>query len=198
MGKHRIKQSFTPEMLKEALYGSLKKFDPRYMVKNPIMFVVEIGFAITLLLAFAPDFFGGNNKDLRWYNVVVAVILFITVLFANFAESVAEGRGKAQAAGLKKMQKSTEAHVVNEDGTISVVPSSELMKGDPLACAMRLFVSTCAQCVCGGCLSASGEGQHCYGRRACGRHQICRAGIYRRLLHEMPPFGGALQHVSCK
>ena len=130
MSKHSRKQTITPEILRGALKGSFVKLDPRYMMRNPVMFVVEIGFIITLLLSFFPNLFGGNNEGLRAYNIIVCIILFITVLFANFAESVAEGRGKAQAASLKKTQKDTEAHIINEDGTTRVVPSSALRKGD--------------------------------------------------------------------
>ena len=70
-----------------------KKLDPRYMIKNPVMFVVEIGFIITLLLTILPGLFGENDTGLRAYNLIVSIILLVTVLFANFAESVAEGRG---------------------------------------------------------------------------------------------------------
>ena len=130
MSKHSKKRSLTPEMLREALKGSFQKLNPRYMMKNPVMFVVEIGFFITLILSFFPNLFGGNNEGLRIYNIIVSVILFVTVLFANFAESVAEGRGKAQAASLKKTQKDTEAHILDADGNIHTVSSSELKKGD--------------------------------------------------------------------
>ena len=130
MSKHSKKQSITPEIFREALKGSFQKLNPRYMIKNPVMFVVEIGFFITLLLSFFPHLFGGEYAGLRVYNIIVAVTLFITVLFANFAESVAEGRGKAQAASLKKTQKDTEAHILNEDGSTRTVSSSELKKGD--------------------------------------------------------------------
>ncbi len=68
------------------------------MLKNPVMFVVEIRFFITLILSVFPDLFGNGGENLRAYNCIVCAILFVTVLFANFAESVAEGRGKAQAA----------------------------------------------------------------------------------------------------
>ena len=130
MSKHPRKQSITPEIVHEALRGSVLKLNPRYMMKNPVMFVVEIGFFITLLLSFFPNLFGGSNEGLRGYNIIVSIILLITVLFANFAESVAEGRGKAQAASLKKTQKDTEAHVLQPDGSIVTVSSSELKKGD--------------------------------------------------------------------
>ena len=102
------------------------------MMKNPVMFVVEVGCFITLLLSFFPGLFGdiSDGTNLRVYNIIVCAVLFITVLFANFAESVAEGRGKAQAASLKKTQKDTNARLLMEDGTEKTVLSSELKKGD--------------------------------------------------------------------
>lgn len=130
MSKKQNKKVLTQEILRQALIGSVKKLDPRYMMKNPVMFVVEIGFFITLLLSIVPGLFSENDPNLRSYNIMVSIILLITVLFANFAESVAEGRGKAQAASLKKTQKDTEAHLLDEDGNETIVSSSELKKGD--------------------------------------------------------------------
>ena len=130
MSKKQNKKLLTSEILKQALIGSIKKLDPRYMIKNPVMFVVEIGFLITLLLTLVPGLFGEGDTGLRTYNLIVSIILLVTVLFANFAESVAEGRGKAQAASLKKTQKDTEAHLLNQDGSETIVSSSELKKGD--------------------------------------------------------------------
>ena len=130
MSKKQNKKLLTPEILKQALIGSVKKLDPRYMLKNPVMFVVETGFLITLLLTIVPGLFGEGDTGLRTYNLVVSIILLVTVLFANFAESVAEGRGKAQAASLKKTQKDTEAHLLNQDGSETIVSSSDLKKGD--------------------------------------------------------------------
>lgn len=101
MAKKEKTKFITPDILKTSIIGAFQKLDPRYMIKNPVMFVVEIGFIITLILTFFPTMFGGN-AEYRIYNGIVTVILFVTVLFANFAESVAEGRGKAQAASLKK------------------------------------------------------------------------------------------------
>lgn len=122
----------TPDIFRQAIIGSFTKLNPVYMMKNPVMFVVEIGCFITLLLSFFPGLFGdvSDGSNLRVYNIIVCVVLFITVLFANFAESVAEGRGKAQAASLKKTQKDTKARLVLEDGSEKVVLSSELKKGD--------------------------------------------------------------------
>lgn len=130
MNKKQNKKLLTPEILRQALIGSVKKLDPRYMSKNPVMFVVEIGFLITLLLTIVPGLFGEGDTGLRTYNLIVSIILLVTVLFANFAESVAEGRGKAQAASLKKTQKDTEAHLLDQDGNETIVSSSKLKKGD--------------------------------------------------------------------
>lgn len=119
---------------KEILFGAIKdafiKLNPCYMIKNPVMFVVELGFIITLLLSFFPSIFETGSEHLRYYNIIVCIILLVTVLFANFAEAVAEGRGKAQAASLKKTQKDTVARLIKADGTESNVSSSDLKKGD--------------------------------------------------------------------
>lgn len=122
----------TPDIFRQALIGSFAKLNPVYMMKNPVMFVVEVGCFITLLLSCFPGMFGdvSTGTNLRLYNIIVCVVLFITVLFANFAESVAEGRGKAQAASLKKTQKDTKARLLMPDGTEKEVLSSELKKGD--------------------------------------------------------------------
>ncbi len=130
MSKKQKQKLITPEIFRQAIIGSFTKLNPRYMMKNPVMFVVEIGFFITLVLSFVPGLFGDTGDKVRQYNIIVCVILFVTVLFANFAESVAEGRGKAQAASLKKTQKDTQARLLQKDGTEKIVLSSELRKGD--------------------------------------------------------------------
>ena len=130
MSKKKQQTMLTPDIVKQALVGAFTKLDPRYMIKNPVMFVVEVGFFITLLQTVIPGIFGENDTNLRTYNLIVSVILLVTVLFANFAESVAEGRGKAQAASLKKTQKNTVAHLLDEKGQETDVSSSELHKGD--------------------------------------------------------------------
>ena len=128
----RNQKLVTPAILRQAVIGSFTKLNPVYMMKNPVMFVVEIGFFITLLLSFFPGLLGdvSSGTNLRAYNIIVCAVLFVTVLFANFAESVAEGRGKAQAASLKKTQKDTQARLLLEDGTEKTVLSSELKKGN--------------------------------------------------------------------
>ena len=100
------------------------------MVKNPVMFVVEVGFLISTILIFFPSLFHDEGNNLSLYNAFVAIILFVTLLFANFAESVAEGRGKAQAETLKKTKKDTKARLILEDGSEKIVSASELKKGD--------------------------------------------------------------------
>lgn len=130
MGKQDKKTKFiTKDILKSSVIRAFKKLSPRYMIKNPVMFVVEVGFFITLVMTFFPTIFG-DDSGLRVYNGIVSVILFVTILFANFAESVAEGRGKAQADSLKKTKKDTVANLVLKDGTEKVVNASELKKGD--------------------------------------------------------------------
>ncbi len=136
--KQQSAKFITKDILNSSVAGAFQKLDPRYMIKNPVMFVVEIGCFITLLLCFLPNLFGDvdamgdglSTASLRTYNVIVTVILFITVLFANFAESVAEGRGKAQAETLKKTKKDTIAHLLLPDGSEKDIPASGLKMGD--------------------------------------------------------------------
>ena len=130
--KQQTTKFVTKDILKSSVIGALQKLNPKYMIKNPVMFVVEAGCVLTLIMTFFPSIFGDDASVgyLRTYNGIVCVILFITILFANFAESVAEGRGKAQAASLKKTKQDTKAHLICEDGTDRMVNASELKKGD--------------------------------------------------------------------
>ena len=128
--KKRESKFITKEILNEAIIESFKKLNPKYMIKNPVMFVVEVGFVISLLLTFLPNLFGDEGNNLRIYNFIVAIILFVTVLFANFAEAVAEGRGKAQAENLKKTRKDTIAKLLNSDGSTKIINANELKKDD--------------------------------------------------------------------
>ncbi len=130
MSKETKTKFVTKDILNSSIKGAFIKLNPRYMMKNPVMFVVELGFAVTLLLCFLPDIFGDTGSNLRLYNGIVAVILLITVLFANFAEAVAEGRGKAQAQSLKKTQKDMQARILSEDGRETVISAGILKKGD--------------------------------------------------------------------
>lgn len=131
MSKHNKNTRFiTSDIVSTALVDAVVKLNPVHMIKNPVMFVVELGLMMTVLLIFFPGLFGDQIQGLRAYNAIVSAILLITLLFANFAEAVAEGRGKAQAASLKLVQKDTEARKINPDGTETKVKSSQLRKGD--------------------------------------------------------------------
>lgn len=133
MSKKQQQTKFvTKDILKSSVIGASQKLSPKYMVKNPVMFVVEVGFVLTLLMTIVPTLFGDDASlgYLRVYNGIVCVILFITVLFANFAESVAEGRGKAQAATLKKTKQDTRSRLIDKDGTELTVNASDLKMDD--------------------------------------------------------------------
>jgi potassium-transporting ATPase ATP-binding subunit len=123
------KSLFTPEILRPALIGSFTKLDPRIQIRNPVMFVVEIGAVITTI-AWVIQLFGGQplggGDEPAWFTFTVTVWLWLTVVFANLAEALAEGRGKAQAATLRAMRSETVARL--EDG--STRNASELRKGD--------------------------------------------------------------------
>ena len=131
MSKHeKNTKLFTKEILQEAVIDSFKKLNPKFMIQNPVMFVVEIGFVLTLILTFFPHIFPAEGDNPALYNGIVTIILFITLLFANFAESIAEGRGKAQANSLKQTKKDMKAKLVQSDGTIKIIDSTEIKKGD--------------------------------------------------------------------
>ncbi|GGF22743.1 potassium-transporting ATPase subunit KdpB [Hymenobacter cavernae] len=120
---------FQPQLVKEALKQSFVKLDPRLMYRNPVMFTVELGTVVmlfvTLGLLVNPDPAQGSFA----YNFVVFLVLLLTLLFANFAEAIAEARGKAQAESLRKTREETPARVIDEKGNISSVSSSQLQKG---------------------------------------------------------------------
>lgn len=122
------KANVSKKIVLEAIKDAFKKLNPKVMARNPVMFVVEIGFVITLLLSIFPALFGGISE--RGYNIAVTIILFVTIIFANFAEALAEGRGKAQANSLKKTKQDTKARLIQKDGSIKIVDATELRKGD--------------------------------------------------------------------
>lgn len=129
MSKQKSK-SINSTILKQAFIEAFRKLNPKILMKNPVIFIVEVGFFLTLLLSIKPDIFSEKEANLRLFNIIICLILFITVLFANFAEAIAEGRGKAQADSLKKTRKSTVANLLKEDGTTVQVDASSLKKGD--------------------------------------------------------------------
>jgi potassium-transporting ATPase ATP-binding subunit len=110
-----------PSILRSALGQAFVKLDPRKMVRIPVMFVVEIGSVVTAIEFFAsPDLFVG----------LITLWLWAAVLFANFAEAVAEGRGKAQADTLRRSRQETVAFVQRADGGVDEIPSAKLQVGD--------------------------------------------------------------------
>ena len=125
------------KILKNAIIDSFWKLNPRLMVKNPVMFVVEVGAVITMvvLVANVIERTGGYCFGLQ-----ITLWLWFTVLFANFAEAMAEGRGKAQAETLRKARAETEARRLREDGTTEVMPSSKLRSGHVVLVAAGEFI----------------------------------------------------------
>ena len=124
-GVAEARSLFDRDILAQAGIDSLKKLDPRVQIKNPVMFVVLVGTVITFIEAIAhPGIF-------TWS---ITIWLFLTVIFANFAEGMAEGRGKAQADTLRKMRSETEARRLGPDGTEQRVAAAELAKGDLVVC----------------------------------------------------------------
>ncbi len=119
---------FEPEIVRRALLDALKKLDPRVQARNPVMFVVEVGSVLTTVLFFRDLGRYGTNQDV--FSGLVAAFLWFTVLFANFAEAVAEGRGKAQAETLRKTRSETLASRRRSDGTLEECASTALEVGD--------------------------------------------------------------------
>src|SRR3954471_8926266 len=103
---------FDPALVYTAIKQSFIKLSPRLMVKNPVMFTVEIGTIVMLAVVICQLITHDATQGALWYNSVVFSILFITVLFANFAEALAEARGKAQAESLRKTREETPAKMV--------------------------------------------------------------------------------------
>src|SRR5207253_7242083 len=118
---------------RRALWDAFLKLNPRKMMGNPVMFVVEIGSVITTVLLFK----GGSAFR---FNLQITLWLWFTVLFANFAEAMAEGRGKAQAETLRKARSETQAHRLLSDGRAEIVPSSKLRAGDLVLVAAGEFI----------------------------------------------------------
>jgi K+-transporting ATPase ATPase B chain len=128
--QHTPKAKMT-DLYQRALVESFRKLDPRVMVKNPVMFVVWVGTVITAVLTVNPTLFGPTDDDgAAVYNGLITLILFLTVLFANFAEAVAEGRGKAQADALRSTRSDTTARRLQANGSIEEVNSTSLKRGD--------------------------------------------------------------------
>src|SRR6266545_2409 len=111
---------FDPEIMRPAIWESFRKLAPQHVIKNPVMFVVEIGSVLTTLILLRDLIAPTAGSQPLWF----------TVVFANFAEAVAEGRGKAQAAALRKMRQETNARRLRNGKGEEIVPASALRKGD--------------------------------------------------------------------
>ena len=118
---------FQGDQVSVALKQSFIKLDPRQLIRNPVMFTVEIGTFVMLIVSIYS--FTNKGQGSFGYNFTVFIILLLTVLFANFAEAIAEARGKAQAESLRKTREETPARLLI-NGKESQVMSSQLKKGD--------------------------------------------------------------------
>ena len=122
----RKKGMLDPSVVSKAVGGAFQKLDPRTLWRNPVMFVVEFGSIITTVFAVMSAF----QHTGFWFNLQISLWLWFTVLFANFAEALAEGRGKAQADSLKKTRNEAVANRLRSDGTTETVAAIDLVKGD--------------------------------------------------------------------
>ena len=120
---------FESSLVRQALKESVVKLNPKYMMKNPIMLVVEVGMLLSFLLIFVPHLFIQEHVS-RMYVLSIFIILLLTLIFANFSEALAEGRGKAQANALRQTQIEMTARLIKEDGSYEVINASNLKKGD--------------------------------------------------------------------
>ena len=145
MKRNKNNSLFDPVLLRRSLRASFTKLDPRQMIKNPIMFTVEAVTFAMLLLIVRIAVTGDTSQGSLLYNLVIFAVLLLTVLFANFAEAIAEARGRAQADSLRKTREETPAKRIKPDGQSHIVSSSELKQGD-------LF-----ECVAGDTVAADGE-----------------------------------------
>ena len=130
---------FAPELVRPALAQSFIKLNPRSMFRNPVMFTVEIGTLVMLVVTIYSYSVKDKTIGNFGYNLTIFIVLFLTLLFANFAEAIAEARGKAQADSLRKTREETPAKKVNLVGEIftneiEIVSSSRLQKGDYFVC----------------------------------------------------------------
>jgi potassium-transporting ATPase ATP-binding subunit len=127
MAARKSKSIWDMNIVRRALWDSLVKLDPRNMMKNPVMFVVEVGSVATTILLIRDVL---KNQGAFGFNLQITLWLWFTVLFANFAEAMAEGRGKAQADSLRKARAETIANRLLPDGKIEQIASSKLRSGD--------------------------------------------------------------------
>jgi len=129
--KNAPRALFDPPIVKRAILDAFRKLDPRLVAKNPVMFVVEVGSMVLTCLLVKDLLTGGHNL---LFNGQITLWLWFTVLFANFAEAMAEGRGKAQADALRKTRTETMARKMVAGGREERVPATQLRKGDVVVC----------------------------------------------------------------
>src|SRR3984957_12378269 len=125
------------KIVMRAMADSFTKLNPRTMVKNPVMFVVEVGAVLTTIELVVDTLRHAGNFG---FGLQITLWLWFTVLFANFAEAMAEGRGKAQADTLRKARAETEAHLLRPNGSIEVIASSKLRTGDVVVVTAGEFI----------------------------------------------------------
>ena len=126
--RNKSNKLFEGDLVATAVKQSFVKLNPAYMIKNPVMFTVEIGTAIMLFVTMKIIIMGETDQGSTAYNIAIFFILLLTLLFANFAEGIAEARGKAQADSLRKARQDTPANLVNANGNITTISSANLKK----------------------------------------------------------------------
>ncbi len=139
MAKQQSPSLFQGGVIGTAIRESFSKLNPAVLVKNPVMFTVEVGTAIMLLVTIYIAITGDTTQGTLGYNLTITLILLLTILFANFAEAIAEARGKAQAESLRKTRQDTPAKVIRPVGNmytneVQIVSSAQLVKGDVFLC----------------------------------------------------------------
>src|SRR5579863_1193872 len=137
MAERKSKSIWDMKIVRRALLDSLVKLDPRNMMKNPVMFVVEVGSVATTILLIRDAL---RHQGAFGFNLQITLWLWFTVLFANFAEAMAEGRGKAQAESLRKARAETIANRLLPDGKIEQIASSKLRAGDLVRVVANEFI----------------------------------------------------------
>src|SRR5438034_6156400 len=123
----QTKSIWDPHIVRRATWDALRKLHPRTMARNPVMFVVEIGSVLTTLRLIQDAVSGGRDLG---FELQITFWLWLTVLFANFAEAMAEGRGKAQAETLRRAKTETTARRELSGGRYETIPATALRKGD--------------------------------------------------------------------
>jgi K+-transporting ATPase ATPase B chain len=137
MTKAKVRSIWDPEITRAAIGSSLRKLDPRTMMRNPVMFVVEVGSVLTTLQLVGD---AATGRGRLGFELQITIWLWLTVLFANFAEAMAEGRGKAQAETLRRARTETTANRLRADGTAETVPAGALRKGDEVMVRAGEFI----------------------------------------------------------